>query len=243
MRRSSSRLRRWLKAGAWVIAGVASAAPAWAASLRINPVQIVLPADRQAASLILSNSDAVPVSVRIVAYRWSQVDGLDVYSPTSDVIASPPIFTIPGGKSQLVRVGMRNRIPSAAYRVIFEEIPRDQPAEGQIQVKLRLNLPLYVLPKHGAPAQLSWRAWTDASGAMVAEGRNRGSLHAQILGLGANTGAKRVVLSQQMGVVLPGSARVWNLGRHTEFRVGHPLSLMVRSSSGEAETRVVLEQR
>jgi fimbrial chaperone protein len=242
-RRRSSPLRRWLKTGVWIIAGAALAAPAWAASFKINPVQIVLPADRQAASLIISNSDAAPVSLRIMGYRWSQADGLDVYSPTTDVIASPPIFTIPGGKSQLVRVGLRPGTAVTAYRVIFAEIPRDRPAEGQVQVQLRLNLPLYVLPRHAIPAELSWRTWTDRSGAMVAEGRNSGSLPAQVLALSTEQGGRRVVLSQQMGVVLPGGARVWKLTARTAFRVGQPLSLTVRSPSGETQARVVLEQR
>lgn len=88
---------------AWLMTGAILVDPALAGSFKVNPVHINLPADRQTASLTITNSDAVPVSVRVIALEWTQVDGTDVHSPTSNVIASPPIFTIPAGKTQLVR--------------------------------------------------------------------------------------------------------------------------------------------
>lgn len=218
-------------------------APAVSGSFRINPVQIVIPSDRRAASLTITNSDAAPVSVQVLTYRWSQSDGLDVYSPTGDVISSPPMFTMAPGSSQLVRIGLKKGADASAYRVIFSEIRRDKPAEGQIHVNLRLNLPLYVLPAGGGSSRLSWRAWVDHAGVMFAEGRNSGNLHAQIVGLSADISGRRTSLSQKMGVVLPGSARLWNLGKQPGFAAGQPLVLIVRSSSGETQTRAVVEQR
>lgn len=224
--------------------GVATmAAPVSAASFSVNPVNINLPADRQAASLTLTNSDAAPVSVRVLTYAWTQVDGIDVRTPTDNVIASPPIFTMAPGKSQLVRVGFKSRPPAGAYRVIFEEIPREKPVENGIQVNLRLDLPLYLRPKGGGKAQLSWRAWRDGNGELFVEGRNSGSAHGQVLELSAEQGGKRQHLSRQMGVVLPASARFWKIGKRPELQAGAPLVLTVRSSTGETKTQIILEQR
>ena len=237
------RLHRWCAAFAWSIAAVASSVPAAAGSFKVNPVQINLPADRRAASLTISNSDAVPVSIRVLTFAWTQVDGADVYTPTNRVIVSPPIFTIPPGKTQLIRVGLVDRGGPGAYRVIFEEIPRDAPIEGQIQVTLRLNLPLFVLPKGRGKADLDWRAWTDPSGDLIVEGRNRGSLHRQIVGLAASHAGQAAIVSKEMGVVLPGSARRWNLGRPNGLVAGSPLTLALRSPAGETKSNVVLERR
>lgn len=228
---------------AWLIAGTIFAAPALAGSFRINPVNISLPADRKAASLTLTNSGAAPVSVRILTYEWTQADGADVHSPTDNVIASPPIFTIAPGKTQLVRIGLKTRPASGAYRVIFEEIPREDAAPGEIQVSLRLNLPLYLVPKGGGKAELSWRAWRDTAGEVFVEGRNSGSAHGQVLELTAGQSGKRQTLSKQMGVVLPSSARSWKIGKRPELQSGAPLELSVRSPTGETQSQIVLEQR
>ena len=94
---------------------MAMADPAFAGSFQVNPVNIILPTDRQAASLTIKNSDAAPVSVKATAYAWTQQDGRGVYSETTNLIISPPIFTIPAGATQLVRTGLRTR-DAGAYR-------------------------------------------------------------------------------------------------------------------------------
>lgn len=229
----------WIAAFSWLVTGAILSTPASAGSFKINPVQINLPADRQAASLTIVNSDAAPASIRVVTHTWTQVNGVDVYGPTSNVIVSPPMFTVAAGKSQLVRVGLKNRNDASAYRVIFEEIPRQVPGSGQIEVSLRLNLPLYVIPKGTAKAAIGWRAWRDRDGEIVIEGRNGGNLHGQVLGLTL----RDEVLSQQMGVVLPRSARIWKVGKRPQIPTGIPLMLRVRSPHGETQTQVVVEQR
>ena len=228
---------------AWLGAGVALAAPASAGSFRVDPVKINLPADRKAASLRLTNSGSAPVSVRVLTHKWTQVDGRDVHTATSEVITSPPIFTMAAGQTQLVRIGLRDRAAAGAYRVILEEIPRDKPVKGQIQINLRLNLPLYVLPKGGGRAELSWKAWREPSGELFVEGRNHGSLHSQILALSADQGGRRHVLSSQMGVVLPGSARRWKVDKGSALAAGTPLLLRVKGSAGETQTQIMLERR
>lgn len=235
------KLRRSLRLLAAITGLIAG--PALAGSFTVNPVNINLPADRKAASLTVTNSGAAPVSVKVQTYAWTQADGSDVRTPTDNVIASPPIFTIPAGKTQLLRIGLRSQAGPGAYRVVLEEIPREKPLDGQIQVNLRLDLPLYVLPKGGGKAALSWRAWRDRSGDMFVEGSNSGSAHLQVLELSAEQGGKQQLLSKQMGVVLPGSARRWKVGKSADLGAGGALRLNVRSSSGESQAQIVLEQR
>lgn len=218
-------------------------APASAGSFTVSPVQITLPADRKAAVLRMTNRDASPISVRVVTYGWTQVDGFDVYSATGNVIVSPPMFTIPAGQTQHVRIGLKSRQDGGAYRVVFEEIPLDRPADGQVQITLRMNLPLYVLPKGRAAADVAWTAWRDRSGDLVVEGRNRGLLHAQVIELGATRLGRRQVLSTQMGVVLPGSARQWKIARREDFAAGAPFLLNVRGPTGDTQAQIVLGQR
>ncbi|WP_294011180.1 fimbria/pilus periplasmic chaperone [Sphingomonas sp.] len=223
-----------------MIAGAALADPALAGSFNVNPVRINLPADRQTASLTIANSDAVAVAVRVIALEWTQVNGIDVHKATSNVIASPPIFTIAPGKAQLLRVGLKNRDAARAYRIILEEIPRQIPIAGQIQVTLRLDLPLYVLPRRGGKTDISWRAWRNAAGDLWVEGSNAGSLYGQVAELSAQQGAEQL-RSTEIGVVLPGSARRWKMGKAPHLKVGLPLALKVRSPAGETQIQITLE--
>lgn len=228
-----------------LVAGVAIAglAPARAGSFEVSPVNVALAADAAATSLTLRNSDREPVSVRVLAYKWTQVDGRDVYFETRDVIASPPIFTVAAGARQLVRIGLRTRTPGAAYRVILEEIPREKPAGTGIQVALRLNLPLYVLNKAGR-ADVKWATWRGGAGEVVVEARNLGTLHSQVLEIGSiDAGGKKTILSKEMGVVLPGGARRWKIAGRPEFAIGAPLLLAVRGPGGEVRSKVLVEGR
>lgn len=227
---------------AWLIAG-AALDPALAGSFQVNPVHISLPADRQVASLMITNSDTAPVSVRVVTLAWTQVNGVDIHNPTNNVIVSPPIFTIPSGRTQLVRVGLKSRDNVGAYRVIFEEIPVQIPTDGQVRVALRLDLPLYILPKQRGKADLRWRAWRDGSGDLFVEGTNTGALHAQVIELSAQSDGSDKMLSRQMGVVLPNSTRVWKIGDGPDLKLGSPFILKVRGPSGETQFQIPLDQR
>jgi fimbrial chaperone protein len=112
-----------LVASCWLILGATVAVPASAGSLKVNPVHINLPAGLQSVSLKMTNGDTAPVSVRVVTYTWTQAAGRDVYTPSSNVILSPPMFTIPAGQTQLVRIGLRNRAATGAYRVVLRKSP------------------------------------------------------------------------------------------------------------------------
>jgi fimbrial chaperone protein len=234
---------RLLAVGLSALAMAAPAAPALAGSFQVNPVQIVLQPDRLITSLAIRNAEGQPVSVRVLTYRWTQVNGDDVYTPTDALVASPPIFTIPANGRQLVRVGLRSHTPGAAYRVIFEEIPRPS-TRSLIQVALRLNLPMYVLAEPGGAPAVRWSASRDSVGDIVVEGRNGGTARAQVTAIGLiGPAGERTALSTSMGVILPDSMRRWKVGRHPQLGAGSDLQLTIRSSSGEDRITVRLAAR
>lgn len=225
-------------------AGLSAGTSANAGSFEVDPVNLTMAAGQGRTSLAIKNSDADPVAVRVSAYRWTQKDGVDVYSETEDIIASPPIFTIAPGGTQLVRLGLRGRSGGNAYRIFVEEIPRQRPDNAQVQVVLRLNLPLYLqLEKSGKPA-LSWRAWRDTGGDLFIAASNGGPVQAQVLEIAAEAedgGSK--VLSRELGVVLPGSVRHWNAGKAAGFGVGSIMRLRIRDADGETPASIVVERR
>lgn len=229
-----------LMAATLTVLALAPASPALAGSFRVDTTNIKIAPDKATGEISLTNVDAEPVSVRVSALKWTQKDGIDVYEETSDVIASPPIFTVASGKRQLIRLGFRTRTPGAAYRLITEEVP--PPASGRrgIMVALRLDMPLYVLAAGGSPA-LSWVAWRNQANQLVVEARNAGTAHSAVLGIVAeDASGNRIGSTRAAGVVLPASARRWTLLGKSN---GIPTVLLVRDLRGEARSKIHVDRR
>jgi fimbrial chaperone protein len=206
-----NRLIAALLAAAAATAAVPGAAQA--GSLSVDPIRLEITQGRRTATLRVRNQEQAPVTIRAYALAWSQVDGEDRYEDSSAVIVSPPIFTIPAGGTQLIRVGLRT--PSTdprAYRLMVEEVPQARPGGG-VQVALRLNLPLFAMMNAGTAAELGWAASRGADGRWTVEAVNNGANYVRVepaaaeaaTGVDFDNGAN-------LGVVLPGSRRRWVVG-------------------------------
>ena len=195
--------------------------PGQAGSFQVTPITVTASHDRPVAAVTVTNSGSEPVSIKVSTLRWIQQDGEDRFLEGSDLIASPPLFTIAPNRSQVIRVGLRraNGDDLAAYRLVLEEIPSANVEGGGIRVALRLNLPFYILPRRPAQAELDWSVERQADGNTRIVAANRGGLHDQInrIDLLAENG-ERVVLVERASTVLPGSAKRWEAGGGQNIR-------------------------
>lgn len=207
--------RRFAQMGmaAFLFGALFATAPLRADSLRVNPIRLKLAPDQRITAVTLSNLTDRRKSVKARVLRWTQVDGADVYTPTDDAIVSPPIFSVPPKGEQIVRVAMRRQTPGTAYRLMIEQIPdEDVQQTTGVDVRLNLNLPLYLLPKGKAEPQLGWAGWRNPDGTITVQARNTGNAHAQISQIrGVTADGQPDGAAIQMGVVLPQSARSWTL--------------------------------
>ena len=224
-----------LACGAAALCASVTAAPAVAGTLQVNPVLVQIGGDRRTATVTVRNEESVPVAIRAYPLAWSQPEGQDRYEDGAPVIVSPPIFTIPPGGTQLVRVGLRN--PAAgpqAYRLIIEEVPEATPAEG-IRVALRLNLPLYAGIDAGDAAQLRWAAERQADGGWLVSAENPGPGYVRLSGDAARaaTGA-RFEDTVSFGTVLPGATRRWRVGPELRIEDAARFGQIQRNAAGVA---------
>jgi fimbrial chaperone protein len=196
------------------LAAAAIGVPAQAASLRISPVGIDLPARQRAASITLVNTDSEPVSLQIRIFKWSQSGGEDKLDPTSEMLVSPPAATVPPGASYTVRVARPAAGPvqgEQSYRLFIDELPKpiDPRTVGQgVSMVLRTSMPVFVVDTK-AIARLGWKAWRDKDG-LHAEVVNNGQRHAKIAALTLQPsagGAPYVFGSGLNGYVLAGSTK------------------------------------
>jgi len=194
----------------------ALAGAAMAAELDVMPVGVRLatPSAREALAVGNRGHDAVVIEVEI--YRWTQSEGADVYTQTDELVVNPPLFTLPPGQTQVLRVGLRRPQPveqEVAYRIFLREVPTAEVGgRSGLQVLLRLGLPVFVAPPESA-VRLRWQARPAADGKLVVEAVNEGNVHVQLSQLqlqdaGAAIGTPALALNAYL---LAGQGGRWTL--------------------------------
>ena len=226
-----------------LLAAAGGAGAALAGTFNADPVHLVLRGTQTSTPLEITNLDTQALSVRVSALEWRQENGEDLFSPTTNIIASPPIFTIAPGEKQVVRVGLRSQAPGAFYRILVQEIPSANPKPGSVQFALQMNLPLYRIPNDKAEPRLSWTVRQSPAGEVTVEAANSGAVYAQIYRISMiGRDGKPALLSDKMGVILPSSVKRWSAGKHPPLAAGSALPLIVKGASGDTEVRALVEK-
>jgi fimbrial chaperone protein len=224
-----------------LVAALAAPAPALAGSLQVDPIRLEISTGRRTATVRVRNQEQVPVTIRAYPLEWNQVDGEDRYTESSAVIVSPPIFTIPAGGTQIIRVGLRNASADPrAFRLMVEEVPQASPGTG-VQVALRLNLPLFAMMNAGAQSELAWSARRGGDGRWTVEASNGGRNYVRVEPAAAEA-ATGVDLDSNfnLGVVLPGSSRRWVIGGQPTLADPVRFSSIQQAASG-AQTQLATQ--
>jgi fimbrial chaperone protein len=158
---------------------------AMAGTFNITPVKVDLTKNSSIAVIQVRNAGTAATTIQLHTLRWTQVDGEDKLQPTREIIATPQIFIIKAGATQLIRIGMLGKPNSTienAYRLLMEEIPfAPEPGFKGLQVALKISIPIFVQPESKISQELdfSWTEAPDNQSRLVIV--NHGSAHAQIL--------------------------------------------------------------
>jgi len=214
-----------------------------ASSFSVSPTRITLTSAQTAGVLTVRNPGTEEMVVQLQPRAWRQEEGADVLEPTADLIVVPPIFTVPAGGSQVVRIGLR-RPPSPSdelsYRLLLREVPPPQ-AEGATGLRMALNvsLPIFVMPPGDADPELIWALDRAANGGLALSLRNEGRAHIQLklLALKPSSGTDLQVKGLP-AYLLPGQSRIWH------FDTAEPVgrwALSADTDSGTVETRLIIE--
>lgn len=188
------------------------ASAALAGAFQISPLRVSLSAAAPSAVLKVLNAGTEASVMQLSVMAWSQTAGQDAYLPSNEVLVTPPIFTVPPGATQIIRVVLR-RAPHArreiAYRLFLQEVPTLSAQE--VRVALRFAIPMFVTPlgKLSAPS-LDWRVLAKAQGTWRIEAINRGDGHVQVVSfaLASPTGAP-LARHQGMAYLLPDQRHQW----------------------------------
>lgn len=226
-------------------------ATARAGSFLISPVQLELPAGQSTTVLEIKNNTESSTVIQLSEVTWSQKAGKDVLTPTRALLATPPIFTLPAGGEQIIRVGLRAKrdaTQETTYRLILAQVPpKPRPGFRGLQIALRFSLPVFVAPLAGnAAPQLDWSLRRLGDGKKVELSVvNTGTAHAQVsnLSLGANkSGPALIKIGAGNGYLLPGAHRTWTLKLKQAVKPGQSLVLRGKTQRGAFDEQLKQSQ-
>lgn len=224
--------------------------PSFAADLGVQPTAVLLDARRDRGTVVVTNHGREAVTVQADAQGWQRVDGRDVEEPTAQLRINPPLFTLPAGGTQVVRLGLRQ--PAEAdretlYRLVLRELPPQAGSgagtlSGQVRVLVTLRLPVYVAPRQPR-AEARWSLERAADGQLVARVTNTGNQHLRLAGVRlVDGGATTLATHGPMAPLFPGESRGLPLAG-TPPAPGRPLRLELRTLDEVHHVDVALAAR
>ncbi len=163
---------------------IAVANLAQAASFTIDPLKVTLDDGRSSTVIRVQNTGGDTLTLQLQPRRWHQAQQTDRLEPTRELVATPQIFRIKPGATQLVRVALLGK-PDAdqetAYRLVFDEIPSPPAADFVgVQVATRVTIPLFVQAQKSAKPGLKVRLKASANGKLAIVADNQGHAHAHL---------------------------------------------------------------
>lgn len=214
------------------------ACPGRASTFQVNPVTVTLTPDKPVAALTVRNIGTDSTVIQLQLMSWSQADGTDKFTPTSNILATPPIFTLPAHGSQVIRVGFRHPPDGPgehAYRLFLQEIPPPLKSGFQgLRMALRISMPVFVQPTWAGSPQLHWQAMPAGRGQIKIRVSNDGVAHVKLtqFRLSLEGSPKPLRMPPQPVYVLPGATHEWMVD--APGTLGERLHLTAQRDSGEA---------
>lgn len=219
-------------------------ATAVAGSFQVNPIRIELGKGATNAVIKVRNDGDEAVVIQASVLAWTQSNGQDAYTPTTEALVTPPVMTVAPGAEQVVRVGLR-RGPDPqrelAYRVFLQEVaPPPKPGFSGLQVALRVGLPVFVAPVAPASRQLEWSARIAPNGTVMLTARNTGNAHVQVTDVGLSApGGEPVAHESSLVYVLAAQTHEWTLPAPPDRgRSPGELRLKAITDAGDIDTAV-----
>ncbi len=223
-------------------------APARAGSFSVNPMRVVLSAAKPVAALEVHNDGAEASVVQLELVAWTQGDNADVYMETGELLATPPILTVPPGGSRVVRIGLRrapDRDRELTYRLYIQEIPPPLATDFQgMRMTLRVGVPVFVASTAKPKPQLQWRMAAAAEGGIRVSLTNRGNEHVKIndFELSLADGARSSGVQRVSTYVLPGQSRNWLIKMDGSIAAGSTLRVKAHTDANvELAANLTLE--
>lgn len=215
-------------------------ATASAGAFQIAPVRLTLSPQQRTSILTIRNDSKQASIMQLELAAWTQDNGQELYTPTREILATPPIFTIPAGGKQIVRVGLRRKPDlqnELAYRIFITEVPAASTKAGEVKIALRFGIPVFVAPNaKAANASLQWYATRIKPQQLRVEAVNRGNMHVQIVAFTLKAADGQLVAKHEgMSYLLAKQSRQWQLAASQLPAQASTLQLLARTDANDID--------
>jgi fimbrial chaperone protein len=157
------------------------------ASVAISPVRVELSDSHDKDVIRITNQESSSRSYQVEVVEWSQTENRrEVYSPTEDIIAVPPLFTLDTGEEQVIRVGMLTEADAdteRSYRMFITELerPDEQGSDASgVAMRIQIGVPVFIAPTALPTANLIYVETTQVGDQTFGRFRNSGNTHVKV---------------------------------------------------------------
>jgi len=210
---------------------LASTVPALAGRFSVAPIRIDFGAAQRIGAVTVTSEDDHPLVFKNSPSLWTQnADGGDVYTPTADLVVTPPLLRVETGEPRIVRIGTLREPGEVerSYRVFLEEqAPANPEGTGAtIAVVIKFGVPVFVAPRSERIAG-SAEIVDRKRGKLTLQVKNTGNVHFNVEAITANGVAMKDVSSWYL---LPGTTRRYDLAIPPDACSGATLDLRIQAT-------------
>ena len=208
-----------------------AAAPALAGRFSVAPIRVDFAAGLRIGAVTVTSEDDHPLVFKNSPSLWTQnADGGDIYTPTSDLVVTPPLLRVETGEPRIVRIGTLREPGDVerSYRVFLEEQAPANPEGGgaTIAVVIKFGVPVFVAPRSERVAG-SAEIVERKPARVTLQVKNTGNVHFNVETITANGVALKDVSSWYL---LPGTTRRYDLAIPPEACTGPAIDLRIQAT-------------
>jgi fimbrial chaperone protein len=206
-------------------------APALAGRFSVAPIRIDFSGALRIGAVTVTSEDDHPLVFKNSPSLWTQnADGGDVYTPTSDLVVTPPLLRVEAGEPRIVRIGTLREPGDVerSYRVFLEEqAPANPEGTGAtIAVVIKFGVPVFVAPQSERVAGIA-EVVEHKPGRVTLQIKNSGNVHFNVETITANGVAVKDVSSWYL---LPGTTRRYDLAIPAEACTGTAVDFRIQAT-------------
>jgi len=210
---------------------LAAPPPALAGRFSVAPIRIDFGASLRIGAVTVTSEDDHPLVFKNSPSLWTQnADGGDVYTPTSDLVVTPPLLRVETGEPRIVRIGTVREPGDVerSYRVFLEEQAPANPEAGgaTIAVVIKFGVPVFVAPRSERIAGVA-EIVERKPGRVTLQIKNSGNVHFNVETITANGVAVKDVSSWYL---LPGATRRYDLAIPPDACTGTAVDLRIKAT-------------
>lgn len=208
-----------------------AAAPALAGRFSVAPIRVDFAAGLRIGAVTVTSEDDHPLVFKNSPSLWTQnADGGDIYTPTSDLVVTPPLLRVETGEPRIVRIGTLREPGDVerSYRVFLEEQAPANPEGGgaTIAVVIKFGVPVFVAPRSERVAG-SAEIVERKPARVTLQVKNTGNVHFNVETITANGVALKDVSSWYL---LPGTTRRYDLAIPPDACTGPAIDLRIQAT-------------